>query len=304
MLHQDARRNVGGCVVELLDERGEDVAGRVVLRTRHDEVVATDELSVANEEHLHPRLALGRGQGYDIQILRAEVEHLLALVDLLDGPELVAEHGRPLELQAFGGLLHAAAYRFDDAVGLTLQEQHHLIDDLGVLVPVYRADARSYAAVDVEVEARARVVARDGLGAGAVGEQLLQQVERAPHAARAGERPEVARAVVGHLARDVHLRKFLGNVDFDERVALVVFEARIVLGLPLLDEVALQDQRLLLGLRDYELEVLHPAHHVADLGHEVGGAPEVRADAVAQASRLADVQHAAVAVVEQVHAGR
>ena len=71
------------------------------------------------------------------------------------------------------------------------------------------ADAGAVAAVDVVIEARSRVVTGDGLGAGSVGEELLEQVEGTANTAGVGKGAEVARAVLVHAPRDIDLREVL-----------------------------------------------------------------------------------------------
>ena len=302
VLDEDGGRDVGRAVVELLDEGGEDAALLLVLDAVHDEVIAPDELAVADEERLHPRLVALLRHGDDVRVLVAQRHDLLVLADALDGLHLVAEAGGALELEALGSLVHAVVQLPHDVRRLALEEHEHLLDDLHVVAAVRIADARRDAAVDVVLEAGARVRAGDGLGAGAVGEQLLQQREGLPHRARAGEGAKVAGAVVQDAAGEVDLRELLAGVDLDVRVGLVVAEARVEGRAVPLDERVFEDERLALRVRDDELEVVGLLHHAADLGHEAEGRPEVRAQPVAQVGRLADVDELAGGVLEEVDA--
>ena len=120
MLHEYLGRDVGGGVVELLDESGQDFGRLVVLRSGHQEVVAAYELALPYEEYLNPRLAgAGRG-GYHIQVLGGEMQDFLALVDLFYRHDLVAERGGPFEFKRFGGVKHALFDGSHDLVGLAL----------------------------------------------------------------------------------------------------------------------------------------------------------------------------------------
>ena len=244
VLEQYAGRHVRVGVVELLYEGAENLGGPVLGGTRHDELIAPDEFALAHEEDLHHRFSQPGRDGEHVHVLIGEVEHLLALVNALYCPELVAEGRGALELLGLGGLVHAGADGLCDLVGLALQEHDHLVDHVGVLAAVHRADARPDAAVYVVVETGARVVAGYRLGAGPVGEELLQERQGAAYAVGAGEGAEVARAVLGDVPRDVDLRKVLRVVDLDERVALVVLQPGVVGRLVLLDQVALEDKGL------------------------------------------------------------
>ena len=265
VLEQYAGRHVRVGVVELLYEGAENLGGPVLGGTRHDELVAPDQLALAHEEDLHHRLRQARRDGEHVHVLVGQVEHLLALVDALYGPELVAERRGALELLGLGGLVHAGADGLCDLVGFALQEHDHLVDHVGVLAAVHRAYARPDAAVYVVVETGARVVAGYRLGAGPVGEELLEERQGAAYAVGAGEGAEVARAVLGDVPRDVDLGKVLRVVDLDERVALVVLQPGVIRRLVLLDEVALEDDGLRVRLGHDEVEVGDAGDHVADL---------------------------------------
>ena len=120
--------------------------------------------------------------------------------------------------------------------------------------------------MDEVFQASTLVVAGDGLRAGAIGEEFLEEVHRLADGTGAGERPEVARAVGQHPAGEVDLRELLREVNLDVGIGLVVLEAGVVEGLVLLDEQVLQQQRLLHRLGDDELEVRDVPHHRLDAG--------------------------------------
>ena len=90
----------------------------------------------------------------------------------------------------------------------------------------------------------------------------------------------------------------------DEEV-LVVAELDVEARLVLLDELVLEEHRLLLGAGDDHLDV---AEQILEQRHEEAVvAParvEVAADPRAQAGRLADVDHLAGPVLHEVAAGR
>ena len=107
MLHEDARRHIRRGVVELLHECREYLVRLVVLRSRHQEVVPTNELALTDEEDLHPSLTRSGSGRNHVGVLRGQVQHLLALIDLFDCRELVAQNGSFLELKAVRGFEHA-----------------------------------------------------------------------------------------------------------------------------------------------------------------------------------------------------
>ena len=167
----------------------------------HQEVFAPHQLALPYEEDLDPGVARFLRQRYHVHVFVGQLKHLLALVDLFDSLNLVAQRGGALELQRLGRLYHPRLDAAHDLVGLALEEHRHLVYDLVVVGAVHLADARAGAAVYEVVEAGAVVVAGNRLGAGAVGEQLLEQRERLADAGGAGERAKVPGAVPSRTRR-------------------------------------------------------------------------------------------------------
>ncbi len=191
-------------------------------------------------------------------------------------------------------LQHVAAAAFE--------EEQRLVDDLAVLLGRAVSGARGDAALDVVVEAGAGVGAGDRLGAGAPGEELLHHVERAPHRARRGVWPEVARAVLLDAAGDGDARPVLLHVDLEVGVVLVVLEADVVDGLVALDEGGLQQQRLRLVAGDDVVKCVDLLDERVDAALHAAAGAEVGAHAGAQPAGLADVEHLPAGVLHQVDA--
>jgi len=103
------------------------------------------------------------------------------------------------------------------------------------------------------------------------------------------------------LPREVHTRELLVEAHADVRVRLVVAQPDVELRAMALDELLLGQQRLGLGLRDEEVDRAHPADEVEAASVRPR---EVRGDPLADRGRLADIEHAAVRVLEHVDARR
>ena len=129
---------------------------------------------------------------------------------------------------------------------------------------VNRAGAGRGTQLDIVVEARPFILAGDLPVTGQVREDAAQHVQGLVDGPGGGIRPEVARAVVRHHARDSHFRERFPPMDFDIRVALVVLQADVVLGPVALDQVHFEDQRL-------QLRTDHDPLDVGDLAHQAAG---------------------------------
>ena len=175
VLEKEERRDVGGRVVELLDESGHNLGVALVLGAFHDEMVSADGLARPDKEYLDPCLVLAAGQGYVVLVLEVEGVDFLGLRDPVDGAYLVPEGCCTLELESLCGLVHAGTEVLDYGLVLPFEEEDDLVDDFAVLVLGRRPDARPDTTVDVEVEAGARVGAGDVLGAGTVRKSFLMR---------------------------------------------------------------------------------------------------------------------------------
>jgi hypothetical protein len=167
---------------------------------------------------------------------------VLALDGALDGAELVAELGGALEFEPLGGFLHLAAEAAEDIIGAALEEEDDLLDDFVVLLFGAIGGAGGDAALDVVIEAGARVAAGDFFGTGAPGEELFGEVEGGTDGAGAGIGAEVAGAIVFDATGDGDARPGVLEVDLEVGVPLVVFEADVEEGLVALDEGGFEEE--------------------------------------------------------------
>ena len=166
------------------------------------------------------------------------------------------------------------------------------------------AHARGQAALDVVVEARDPAVAA-GLRAlaGPVREDAVEHVERLAHLLRVRVRAEVDDPAPVPLAREHHARVIVLDGHRDVRERLVVAQADVERRPVPLDQVLLQVQRLDLGVGDDHLDVGDALRQPLDRRARVRRGLEVRAHARPQRLRLADVEHLAALVAEEVDAG-
>ena len=237
-------------MVVLREEGGEDVGVALLLAALQEEVLATDHLTRADEEDLHADANLRAREADGVLVARAR-DDVLLLRDLLDGAQLIPEARRRLEVEGFGRLLHADFELALDVRRAPLEEEQHGADHRRVVFLGDLADTWCEAALDVVLEARPVLQ----VAAGAQREELAQELEALVHGRDVRVGAEVARAVLRHAVRQEDARVLLLHRDLDVGIALVVLEADVVMRAVLLDEVALEDQRLDLGVRHDDLEV-------------------------------------------------
>ena len=95
--------------------------------------------------------------------------------------------------------------------------------------------------MDVILQAGTGVAPGDGLSAGPVGEELLNQVHGLSDTAGGGKRPKIARAVLRHLAGYVNPGKVLGEVNLEVGVSLVVLQPGVEVGPVALNQGIFED---------------------------------------------------------------
>ncbi len=100
----------------------------------------------------------------------------------------------------------------------------------------------------------------------------------------------------------MHARVLLSDGQLQVEVVLIVLEPDVESRPVVLDEVALEDQRLNLICAPHELEVVDAPHHLVDPRRLRVAGREVLTQAVAQAQGFADVDDLRFRVAEQVNA--
>ena len=159
----------------------------------------------------------------------------------------------------------------------------------------------------MRVEARSAeplVALELAVGARADRERAQQEVERLADRVRVGVRAEVADALALLAAHHHGARPLLVERDREERVRLVVLQPDVEPRPVLLDEVVLEEERLDLVAHLDPLDGLRGLHHLAGARQERVRRGEVVRQPAAQALGLADVDDAAVRVLELVRARR
>ena len=163
------------------------------------------------------------------------------------------------------------------------------------------------ALLDVEQQARpaeALVLVELRRAARADRERAQQLVERVADGVGVGVRAEVAGALALAAAHHQRPRPLLVDGHGEERVALVVAQADVEARVVLLDQRVLEHQRLDLVAHRRPLDRLGRRDHLRRARVHVAGVAEVVRQALAQARRLADVDHPALGVLELVRARR
>src|SRR5439155_1690179 len=217
------RHVVVGRLVELREDRLQDL---LVGELPVVEAVAAvrDQLAAAHEEDLDLDRAALAVEAEDVLVGAPVLDHLLALLRLLDRLDLVAHAGRLLEALLGRGGGHSGAEAGDHLVVAPLEEEHYLPEVLLVRATVDRQHAGAETALDVVLDAGAAAVAEDGVAARAQGKHLADRVERVAHRRRAREGAEVAAPVLDDPARHQHARPRIRDRDLDAHVALVVLQ--------------------------------------------------------------------------------
>ena len=132
-------------------------------------------------------------------------------------------------------------------------------------------------------------------------EDAVEHVERLAHLLRVRVRPEVDDPAPVPLAREHDARVVVLDGDRDVRERLVVPQPDVERRPVALDERLLEMERLRLAAGDDHLEVGDPAGEVGDAAAALSGL-EVGAYAGPQRLGLADVEHLALGVTEEVDA--
>ena len=261
-----------------------------------------DEPAAAERKDLDRRRAAAPGDADHVDRADGALVGRLALRQVPDGREAVAIAGGLLELLALGRIAHLLLQLAQNRARVSGEELDHALHDLAVVLLRHVADARSQTAVDVVVEARdPRVAARLRPLARPVREDAVEDVQRLPHLLRGGIRAEVGDPAPVPLPRKHDPRVLVLHGHGDVGIALVVAEANVERRPVPLDQVLLQVERLHLGRGDDHLDLLDALEQPVEPEPAVPAA-KVRAHAGPEGLGLADVEHGALGVAEEVDA--
>ena len=288
--------NVAALAVVLHHKRPDDLGFAVLAMTIEDEVLAADQSAAPDQEHLDGRVRPLVVDADDVFVVDRRVDDLLLGDDAFGGTDPIPQVGRAFEFQRFGGVFHLVAHIGEHTIRFAIQEADHLIDDLDC------PDAWGRTALDVVIEASARIVAGDNPIAQDVRKEAIDRVECLAHRSGVSERTEITRAIALHFARDHRLRPRLLDVDADVWVVFVVAQLDVVARLFVSNEIGFEVQRLGRRLRQQVLDVGDLGHHLAFVGLQGGRLEEVGAHAAAQRLGLADIQQRRLGVIELVDA--
>src|SRR5918994_1915228 len=302
-LDEDLAWNSGRAVV-LGDELERDVLGPRLAVVVEEERVAVYDLALAHGEDLHAGcLAFGVGAEGVERVLGSD-GRLLAVANVGEGGDLVAQLRRPLEVRVPGGLAHGGLALADQTVHPPFQKGDDVGDDPIVVLLGDSPDTRRRRASDVIVEARhPAAAARLGTATLAERESLVQHVERRMNAAGAREGSEVTmeRVVGGAGGEDPGV--LVSGRDHDVGVALVVLERGVEARPVALYQVRLQDERLGLAARDDEIYLPDALPELRYLRAAVPRAVEVTGHPATHVLGLAHVDNRVFCVFEDVDAG-
>ena len=244
-LHEDVAGNQPALLVVLGEEFREHFAGILAALALQQEVVAAEHPPAAHIDDLHHGVQAVLAEGDDVLLAAVGADGDLPLHQPAHVPDLVAVGGGFLVLHALRGLLHAAGQLVNDRLVIAGEEGQHAVHHVPVLGLGALPRARREAFLDVVIDAGAHgPLQREGQLAGAQREHVAHRVDHLLHRRRADVGPKVPRAVLLHPPRERQPREGLMQVHAQIGIVLVVLEEDVVIGPVLLDEVALQAQRL------------------------------------------------------------
>ena len=203
-----------------------------------------------------------------------------------------------------GGFFHSLAQRSDQVGLAAFQKKFHVAH--GFLVHLRRSqafDTRPQAAPDVVLQARARVVASEIHLARGNQEVPVDQVDDAIGKVGREVRTVVGVPVLAEPAGYVDPRVAFAEREFDVGVGLVVAQQDVEARLALLDEVIFKREGFLVVGDDDVVDVDRLAHERPGFGVGPAAFMEIGRYAAAKIFGLPDVDHLALGVLVEVHAG-
>ncbi len=304
--HLAGDRVAGLLAVQLLQGVLDEVAGGDGLHLVGDPAALAADAAAADVEDLDGGLQLVLGDRHQVGVGGVGEHHRALLHGLAQRADVVAQPGGALVLHVLGGDRHLLLEAADVGAGAAAHEVAELLGEVAVVLGGDPADAGRRALVDVAEQAGppgAGGVLVDAGGAGADREDAQQQVHGVADRPGVAVGAEVAHALLLGAAHHLDAGDLLVHRHREVGVALVVAVLDVEPGVELLDPGVLQLERLDLGGDHRPFHGRGRGDHGPGPGVQVGEVLEVAGQPLAQALRLADVDHPAVLVAEAVHPG-
>ena len=173
-------RQIGGVEIKLLQQRREKFVGVEFVEVFPVEIAAIHDAAAAQVEKIRGHLRRLGVPREHVGVVARGGGDFLALLDLLDGAEQVAIAGGLFVALRFGGLRHALAQAGDQIVAAAFEKRARVARGFGVaFVGGESGDAGPQAAMNVVLQAGARMSAREVHGAGGHAKMLVDEVHDA-----------------------------------------------------------------------------------------------------------------------------
>ncbi len=158
---QDLGGNIGRLLVELLEKGSHHLAITLLAGPFQHEVLTPEELPPSNEEDLYTGIVLFASEGYHILVDTGYRDDLLLPYDAVHGLELISKGGCLFVVPIISSLAHPRLEIGDHLLAVSFEEADKVIYHSPVSRPRHRTDTRPQTAVDLVIETRTLILARD-----------------------------------------------------------------------------------------------------------------------------------------------
>ena len=246
--------------------------------------------AVADEKELRVDQPLFPRRRDDILIFEAGRNDFLPFHNAGNRLDFVAHGRRFFKFQRVRMRLHPAAQFADQFVLFPLQKQLRFCGDAAIFFHRAFARAGRETAMNLIFETGAGFAAVcDFARAEAQREKAFQQAERLLQRAAMHVGAEIERAILPEFPHREDSRKFFLNCQRNIWKIFIIFENHVVRRQMLFDERGLKNQGFQFRIRDNVFDVRDLRHHRGDAQRRQAIGAEIRAHALPQPFRLADV---------------
>ncbi len=227
----------------------------------------------------------------------------LLFLQLVHGRELIAQTCGGLKLLGFCGGHHAGCERAFKFGVAAFEEELRVADGLLVCLGSDEAfDAGAEAAVDVVLQAGARMVAREIDLAAWDEEAAMDELDDAIGEVAGEVGSVIGGAVFAETARDEDLGEAVAEGEFHVGVGLVVAQQNVEARLALLDEIVFKRESFVFVGDEDVVEIDGLAHERAGFCVGLRRFEQIGADPRAEILRLAHVDDFAVGILVEINA--
>ena len=302
-LQNDFLRDIGSAAVKLLNKCRQNLRAALLYKGSQGEILPSCHFAATDKKHLHQTFLIRTHKADDIRIPQTGVGNFLLFRNAFNRGNFIPQCRRPFKFHIFRCRQHFLLHFLHDSMVLSFQKIHSILDIDLIFLRGNPSAAWRNALLDMVIQARTFLpdIPRKYLLAFTDREQLMQGFDGFLRSQHIRKRPIIFRLVLLHSACDEDARKHLLHRHLDIRIAFVILQKNIIIGMMLFNEVTFQEKRFHFGIRYDIFKFADIRYHGTCFCRLIAAALKILPHAVFQIHCLPHINDMPVFILHQIN---